>query len=270
MSDKSWYRFERNADGPTEIFLYGEIGGGGITANEFVQELRGVDAASLKVRINSPGGLVDDGLAIIHALNEFEGYIETHGDAAVYSIASVIMQAGDKRRMAPKARMMVHEAMAFGLGYAEDMERLSVHLRETTQMIAGIYAERSGKEAAYWLTKMKAETRMDGKTTVDEGLADELSEENDRAAFRIAANFNLTRFRYSAALKAELEQVAGDLGIEPLQIPTDHIEDLETALEAANAALKAIRESNKAPSPAPNPRAAARRELDAAIARVKL
>lgn len=272
---KTWYRIERNADGPAEIFLYDEIGAWGIGAGDFVRELQEVEAGELVVRINSPGGSVDDGVAIFEALQNFNGQVTTRGDAAVYSIASVIMQAGDKREMAPRARMLVHEASTFVGGTAKAFEDTAARLRETTKMIAGVYAERSGKEAAYWLDKMEAETRFTAQETVDEGLADSLTAENDRTAFRVAASFKLDQFRNCADIRKELEDAAKDLGVEPIELPDSLTEVINKAVLAVvpdirAAVLDALKEANKRTDEPLSPGDAARRELEARLAAVRL
>jgi ATP-dependent protease ClpP protease subunit len=270
LPDKSWYEFNLASPEVATVRIYDEIGGFGVSADEFITELDSVEAPLIRVHINSPGGSVDAGIAIMNALISHPSTVETHVDAAAYSIASVIAQGGDLRVMAPHSRMMVHEAMALGMGYAADFDQIAAHLRETTENIAEIYAEKSGKDAAYWRKKMSNETRFTDKQAVEEGLADQVGRVTNLAAFKVAANFEWTKFTNNAAeIKAEMEAVAGT---EPTstEIPEDHLETLEKALDAANAAFKAIRESNKAPEPEPDPRDAARRDLETALARVKL
>src|SRR5690349_1624150 len=63
---QSWYRIT-NATSPdeAEVMLYDEIGGWyGATADQFIADLRGISSPHLRVRINSPGGSVFEGIAI--------------------------------------------------------------------------------------------------------------------------------------------------------------------------------------------------------------
>src|SRR5690348_10202562 len=68
--DRGWYRFRNAADATeAELFLYDEVGGWfGATADQFVEDLAGVTSPNLRVRVNSPGGSVFEGLAIANAL----------------------------------------------------------------------------------------------------------------------------------------------------------------------------------------------------------
>lgn len=269
----SWFRFERNEAGPSDVFLYGEIGNFGITASQFVKELNEYD--DVRIRINSPGGSVDDGMAIYEALREHPHAVETKTDAAAYSIASVIAQAADpgKRTMAPRSRMLIHEASTFGGGRAVDFEQTAARLRETTKLIAGVYAEKSGKDADHFLALMADEKRYTADEAVAENLADRVTTNTDKRAFALAAGFDLSNFRNCADMQKELEEAAAELGVEPLEVPDGLEEVINKAILAAIPGIREavealLKETNKQPYQAPSD--AARRELEERLAKVQL
>ena len=264
MPDK-WFEFNLASPEVATIRIYGEISAFEITATDFISELDAVEAPLIRVHLNSPGGSVDDGLAIMNALIAHPAKVETHVDAAAYSIASVIAQAGDRRVMAPHSRMMIHEAMALGMGYASDFDRIASHLRETSDNIASIYAERSGKEAAYWRKKMADETRFTDKQAVEEGLADEVGRVTNLQAFKVAANFNWTKFTNYASDAEEFERLAAESGITPELIENAVAEGIRKGVSEAVSALTAAIERNRI-----DPGDAARRELEEALARVQV
>ena len=80
-------RAPRNAT-ETEVFLYDQIGFFGISAEQFVKDLRGINSATIAVRINSPGGAVFEGVAIMNAIREHPARITAHIDGLAASIAS--------------------------------------------------------------------------------------------------------------------------------------------------------------------------------------
>lgn len=268
MNPSSWFEFNAVSVDTVSVRIYGEIGFGGVTAGDFLSELDMVGAPNLQVHLNSPGGSVDDGIAIYNGLISHPATVETHVDAAAYSIASVIAQAGDKRVMAPHSRMMVHNAMAMGMGYASDFEQIAAHLRETSAMIADIYAEKSGKSAKYWLDKMDAETRFTDRQAVSEGLADQVGRATNLEAFKVAANFDWTKFtNHSSDFKAEIEAALAEAEQQP---------DMQELIERAVAegivrgtaeVVKAIRDLVEGRI---DPSDAARRELEEALAKVQL
>jgi len=93
------------ANGDAELLIYGFIGedffSESNSASNIVQQLAGITAATIQVRINSQGGSVPDGLAIYNALKRHPARIVVTVDGQAMSIASLIVQAGDERDMSP-------------------------------------------------------------------------------------------------------------------------------------------------------------------------
>ncbi len=55
---QSWYSISAKANGSAEVWLYDEIGGWGITARQFAQDIKDLgDIKHIDVRIHSPGFL---------------------------------------------------------------------------------------------------------------------------------------------------------------------------------------------------------------------
>lgn len=98
-----------------EVYLYGPIGEGGITAKAFVDSLKTLNTSStVSVRINSEGGDVTHALAIYNALNELSDVV-VYIDGLAASAASVVAMAG-KTRMAENAIMMIHRPWSGAVG----------------------------------------------------------------------------------------------------------------------------------------------------------
>jgi ATP-dependent protease ClpP protease subunit len=172
---QSWYRIT-NATSPdeAEVMLYDEIGGWyGATADEFIADLRGISSPNLRVRINSPGGSVFEGIAIANALRSHPANVVIQVDSVAASIASVIAMAGDRVEMAPNAMIMIHEASGVCLGNAADMEEMAQLLALISDNIADAYASRAGGTRDQWREAMRAETWYLPDAAVEAGLADE-------------------------------------------------------------------------------------------------
>ena len=190
---KSWYRIQAKADGEAEIWLYDEIGYWGISASQFVDELRVVDAESITLHLNSPGGEVFDGIAIYNSLKDHPATVNVKIEGLAASITSVISQAGDKISIAKTASIMIHEAHGFAMGNSQDMRKLADELDMVGETISEIYADRAGGEASEWRERMAAESWYRGQAAVDIGLADEVEGAAKNAApLRI---FNLAKFK---------------------------------------------------------------------------
>lgn len=178
----------------TEILIYGEIGGD-IVSSSVVSELKGLDADELTVRVNSPGGDVYEGIAIMNALRSHPATVTAVVEGLAASAASFIAVGGaDRVVMRPTAELMVHEAMSFIGGNAADMSRVVDDLDRISANLSTVYAERSGGDPDEWRERMRAETWFSAEEAVAVGLADAV--EDGRAAVAAAAGRITNHFKY--------------------------------------------------------------------------
>jgi len=145
----------------TEIYIYDEIGFFGVDAQSFAQELKGVKG-EVKIRINSPGGSVFDGMAIYNAIREHKSKTTTIVDGLAASAASYIALAGDEVHMAEGAFFMIHEPYTVMVGTADDMRKEADLLDKINDQIVQFYAQKSGKTSDEIKVKMKDETWFNG------------------------------------------------------------------------------------------------------------
>ncbi|EKH9212908.1 Clp protease ClpP (plasmid) [Vibrio parahaemolyticus] len=182
-SKPSWYSIKNAAGGePVTILIYDEIGLWGITAEEFVNQLNGIDAEEIDLRINSPGGSVFEGMAIYNALRRHKAKISTYVDGLAASMGSVIALAGDEVNMAENAYYMIHNPWGGCWGEAKDMRKYAERLDEMREQIANIYQAKTGLDRDAILQAMDDETWYTGKTAQDAGFVDNLTETLDAAA----------------------------------------------------------------------------------------
>lgn len=168
-----WYKIiKAKADEPTQVMIYDEIGYFGVTAQDFVRDLADVKG-DVELHLATPGGEVFDGLAIYAALKQ-RGGISVVVDSLAASIGSVIAMAADpgKLLVAKNASLMIHDGFGLAIGNAADMRQMADLLDKTSDNIASIYAERTGRPTAQWRDAMLAETWYVGQEAVDAGLAD--------------------------------------------------------------------------------------------------
>ncbi|TGZ14742.1 hypothetical protein DV517_62250 [Streptomyces sp. S816] len=171
---RSWYRITNVASDEAEVMLYDEIGGWfGATADQFIADLRGVTAPNLRVRVNSPGGSVFEGIAIANALRSHPANVTVQVDGIAASIASVIAMAGDRIEMSPNTMLMIHDASGLCMGNAQDMAEMGELLDLISDNIADAYAARAGGTRAEWRARMQAETWYLPDDAVTAGLADQ-------------------------------------------------------------------------------------------------
>lgn len=171
VEPRDWFLFENKA-GETDLYIYDAIMDFGVTAADFQKQLNSVMSGRINLFLNSPGGLVHDGITIYNALRQHPAQVNVTVQGMAASIASVIAQAGDTIQMAGGSMMMIHPAHGLVMGNASDMRGMADALDKMTASIAGIYAERSGKDADHWLSLMEAETWFSDQEAVTAGLAD--------------------------------------------------------------------------------------------------
>jgi ATP-dependent protease ClpP protease subunit len=170
QGNNDWYRIRNQASGPTQLYIYDEIGYFGVTAMDLVRDLADV-TGPLEVHLNSPGGEVDDGIAIYNTLMDRRD-VTVRVDGLAASIASVIAMAGNPILVARQASMMVHDGHTMAIGNAQDLRDMATRLERASNNIAQIYSEHTGQPISYWRELMKAESWYTGQEIIDAGLAD--------------------------------------------------------------------------------------------------
>lgn len=176
-----WYRVQNKAGETPEIFIYDEIGYWGDNAKDFANSLTAIDAPEVIVHLNSPGGDIFDGLAIYQALKNHKASVTVVVDGLAASIASVIAMAADRLVMAPKATMMIHDGWTMGVGNAAEMRKMADLLDKQSEIIASVYADRSGQPVDFWRDRMREETWYNAQEALDAGLIDEIEGQEKKA-----------------------------------------------------------------------------------------
>ena len=188
-----------------EVFLYGIVGSSSINecfdAGEVVQALDRLNGSRALVRINSPGGVADEGIAIYNALKRYSGGVDTFNDAIAASAASVIFLAGDKRFASMGSRVMIHQAMTLAVGNADELLKTASTLKKYDESLIAIYARYLRKSPLAISDMMRAETWFNDSESVAVGLAPGL-EKSTTAEPMIASWFKRT----PAALLARTQQ----------------------------------------------------------------
>jgi ATP-dependent Clp protease protease subunit len=130
----------------------------------------------INLYVNSPGGSVYAGLAIIDAMNMIRPDIATYCVGMAASFGTVILCSGaeGKRYALPNATVMMHQVMGGVQGQASDLE---IHAREALRLqatIRDIFVERTGQTSE----KISQDTDRDYFMTAPEakeyGLIDDV------------------------------------------------------------------------------------------------
>lgn len=160
-----------------EIDLLDGIGGWwGVEASELIREIRDIDADEIRLNINSPGGSVFDGVAILNALRQHPAKVVANVLGLAASAASFIAVGCDEVVMADNSTMMIHDASGVVVGNAQDMSEMSDLLDMLSDNIASIYAAKAGGTAQEWRATMRGEKWYTADAAVEAGLADRVDQ----------------------------------------------------------------------------------------------
>ncbi len=257
-----------------EVLIYGPIGAGywdeGVTVEGVAAQLRQAPAGDVRVRINSDGGFVSEGVAIHNILRESGRRIVVEIEGVAASIASLIAMAGDEVRIYPNASMMIHTPKAGQFGSPEEMDDAAAYLRVQRAAMAESYARKTGRPAAefvdlmadgrdHWYTAAQAieaklaDTLIDGSPEALDasvaaaaliGYVNAISKAPEAPRSQLRAHIN------SACSVAAFASLSEDYQRSVLE----HIEDPTMRTQLVNAMAAA---AGGQPTPTPNPAAPA-------------
>ena len=135
----------------------------------------------IDMRINSPGGVVPEGWAIIDKLRATGKKIVAtiEGDAA--SMAAIVLLAASERKAYKHARLLIHDAYfpEFTLAGAyrkEDLEKLAASLEEDNKRALDFMVERTGADRETLEALMKEDRYIDMEQAKELGFIHEILE----------------------------------------------------------------------------------------------
>lgn len=160
------------------IMLSGEVEDN--MANSIIAQLLFLDAQDsskdIYLYINSPGGVITSGLAILDTMNFIKSDVQTIAMGMAASMASVLLTCGTKgKRFAlPNAEVLIHQPLGGAQGQQTDVEIQANHMLETRKKLNQILAKATGQT----LKKIQTDTERDNYMTAEEakkyGLIDDI------------------------------------------------------------------------------------------------
>ena len=242
-SPNKWFNVSAAKAGRTEVALYEEIGSFGASAAELITELQAIPPENhIDLRINSGGGSIVDGLAIIAALKRHAGGVTAWIDGIAASMAGAIACAMDKTYIAEGAFLMVHRASTVAAGDADELRAESALLERFEDGIISIYQNKTGLPEDEIRGYLDPETWFSSMDAMALGFVDALS----------PASYATAKMSLGDA-KARLKKIMQKDTPETVEVKADATpeavaEVLETSsVEACNhaAEIEALREENE-------------------------
>ena len=131
------------------VFVGGEVEDN--MANAIVAQLLFLQAEDsekeISMYINSPGGSVTAGLAILDTMKMVKCPVATYCVGQAASMGAILLAAGEKgkRHALPNARIMIHQPLGGAQGKATDIAITAKEILRIKDILNGILAEASGK-----------------------------------------------------------------------------------------------------------------------------
>lgn len=147
-------------------------------ANSIVAQLLFLESenpnADISMYINSPGGEVSSGWAIMDTMQYIKAPVSTIGMGLVASMGSVLLAAGErgKRFVLPNTQVMIHQPMAGTQGQITDMEIQLNQFQKNKKSLVKQMAEFTGRKEKEVFEAMERDNWMTPGEAKDFGLID--------------------------------------------------------------------------------------------------
>ncbi len=220
---RSWFNMQSAGD-TAEVMIYDEIGQSfwgeeTLSAKDFDAQLKALGPVkNINLRINSPGGVATDGVAMYNMLRNHPATVNVKVDGIAASAASLVAMAGDTIEMPDNTFMLIHRPSTMAWGTDSDLMSAAADLEAMNKSFAATYASRSGQTPEKMMEIMTAGALMTAGDCKEMGLADSVSD-----PVRMTASYPLrmlpdsARVVFMAALPAEPDPVA-DPVVEPVTV----------------------------------------------------
>ena len=138
MTEK-WYNIQNKAGKTADVYIFDEIGTYGVTAQEFINDIKDLKDLPINLRINSLGGDVFDGMAMYNVIKRREAKTTVYIEGIAASIATIIALGADEVVMAENSLFMIHNAWGGTMGEAKDMRKTAYTLDIISGELTDIY-----------------------------------------------------------------------------------------------------------------------------------
>ena len=160
------------------VFLIGEINH--VSASRCIMQMLYLQSLKreegIKLYINSPGGVVEDTLAIYDVMKFVQCDIETYCIGRAESGGAIVFMAGKKgkRYILPNAKVMIHQPFGGVYGQAADIQIQAEEILKTKQTLVEVMARCTGQSIERVREDSERDRFFDAKQAVEYGICDEV------------------------------------------------------------------------------------------------
>ena len=203
--------------------------------DEFISSIP-ADDEIIDMRINSPGGVVSEGWAIIDKLRATGKKITATIEGQASSMAAILLLAASERKGYKHATLLIHDAFypeytLAGAYHKEDLEKLAAQLEADNQRALDFMVERTGADRETLEAIMKEDTPMNMVKAKELGFVHEILEPVSASAKGwkrpVLINSNTTdmdnKKTLASAFKAFAEALGLSIKMEAEETPVNYV-----------------------------------------------
>ena len=129
--------------------------------------------------INSPGGSITDGMAIVDTINYIKCPVTTICVGLAASMGAVLLACGEKgkRYATPNAEILIHQPLIAGGGLSGQTTEIKIHadhMVKTREKLNKLLSERTGQDLATIERDTERDTYMTAEEALKYGLIDDI------------------------------------------------------------------------------------------------
>ncbi|MCE5280129.1 MAG: ATP-dependent Clp protease proteolytic subunit [Planctomycetaceae bacterium] len=160
------------------VFLWGEINpnsAGGLIMRLLELMAKHPDR-DINLYINSPGGSVDDTLAIYDTMQFMNCDVATYCVGQAASGAAMILAAGakGKRYALPHSKVMIHQPWGGVTGQAADIQIQAEEILKAKKLLTELMAKHTGRDVALISEETERDRYLSPAEAVQYGIVDEI------------------------------------------------------------------------------------------------
>ncbi len=164
------------------ILLSGEIDDN--LANVIVSELLYLDSINhndISLYINSPGGSITAGMAIMDTMNFIKSDVSTICLGMAASMGAFLLSCGKKgkRYILPNAEVMIHQPLGGVEGQATEIKIVAERILKLKEKLNTILAKNTGKKIEEITKDTERDYFLDSKEAKDYGIIDKILTKED-------------------------------------------------------------------------------------------
>lgn len=131
----------------------------------------------IKLYINSPGGSISAGLAILDTMNYIKADVQTICVGQAASMGAILLANGTKgkRSILPNAQVMIHQPWVEEMGgQVTDIEIATKELLKTKSLLNKILSQKTGQPLSKIQTQVERDYWLDASEALKYGLVDNI------------------------------------------------------------------------------------------------